>query len=85
MAASSDDAAAKLRKLCEVALSSDLKPHARRKFIRALRSMRGDLDALERDVDQVRPSDAFFDPAEPRLIGHFMALALIAQDRCPRP
>ncbi len=41
------------------------------------------LDRLTRELDPVALPDSFFDPTEPRLIGHFVALALIAQDRRP--
>ncbi|MCQ0990558.1 Eco29kI family restriction endonuclease [Jiella marina] len=34
-------------------------------------------------VDPTELPDAFFDPAEPTLIGNFVALALVAQDRKP--
>ena len=47
----------------------------------AITTMRENLDRLERDIDPVTLPDAFFDPSEPRLIGHFVALALISQDR----
>ena len=45
--------------------------------------MKDALHVLERNIDPIRLPDAFFDPSEPRLIGHFVALALISQERYP--
>lgn len=56
---------------------------SRKKVLAAIANMREELAALERDIDPIDLPDAFFDPAEPRLIGHFVALALISQDRRP--
>ncbi|TMM55129.1 Eco29kI family restriction endonuclease [Sulfitobacter sabulilitoris] len=54
---------------------------SRKGVLNAIAGMKERLEQLEQDVDPVRLPDAFFDPAEPRLIGHFVALALISQDR----
>lgn len=43
--------------------------------------MRDRLERLTRKIDPNELPEAFFDPAEPSLIGNFVALALVAQDR----
>ncbi len=65
------------------ATGSELTPHRRRKLLDAIATMRTEVEGLERAVDEVTLPDAFFDPTDPKLIGHFVALALIAQDRRP--
>ena len=61
----------------------DASDHQRRKLIARTRSLKGALDRLARRADRVALPTAFFDPADPNLIGSFVALALIAQDRRP--
>ncbi|MEM7730598.1 MAG: Eco29kI family restriction endonuclease, partial [Pseudomonadota bacterium] len=56
---------------------------ARKQFMQRIETMRERLDQLTRTVDTVALPSAFFDPADPSLIGNFVALALIAQDRQP--
>ena len=45
--------------------------------------MQSILEGLARSIDTVRMPGAFFDPTDPRLIGHFVALALLSQPRVP--
>ena len=76
-----DDTAARLDQFAEVIRNAEMTAPSRKRVLAAIAEMKDSLEQLERDVDPVRLPDAFFDPAEPRLIGHFVALALISQDR----
>jgi hypothetical protein len=73
----------KLEELRAAAVAVDLTGPARRKLLAAITSMQSKIDEIGRSVDQVGLPDAFFDPTDPRLIGYFVALALIAQGRRP--
>lgn len=70
-----------LNQFAEIIREADMTAPSRKGVLAAISAMKVELDQLERDVDPVRLPDAFFDPSEPRLIGHFVALALISQDR----
>jgi hypothetical protein len=61
--------------------SADLTHPARRMLVNSVDAMRDRLERLTRKIDSNELPDAFFDPAEPSLIGNFVALALVAQDR----
>ncbi len=63
--------------------SDDLSAHTRRQLLQRVDIMRDRLEELTRKVDPHELPDAFFDPAEPTLIGNFVALALVAQERKP--
>ena len=76
-----DKTTASLNQFANAIRDADMTGPSRKKILAAIAEMKESLDQLERDVDPVRLPDAFFDPAEPRLIGHFVALALISQDR----
>lgn len=54
---------------------------ARKKLVSSVDAMRDRLERLTRKIDPNELPDAFFDPAEPSLIGNFVALAMVAQDR----
>jgi len=69
--------------LRHLATSAALTGPSRKSVLGAIAEMQEALDRLTRDLDPVALPEAFFDPTEPRLIGHFVALALIAQDRRP--
>lgn len=56
---------------------------ARKKLVGSVDAMRDRLERLTRKIDPNELPDAFFDPAEPSLIGNFVALAMVAQDRKP--
>ena len=66
-----DDATASLNQFSRVIRESEMTAPSRKKVLAAIAAMREGLDKLERDVDPIRLPDAFFDPAEPRLIGHW--------------
>ncbi|MDO6588512.1 hypothetical protein Q4543_23845 [Salipiger sp. 1_MG-2023] len=76
-----DETSARLDQFAQLVRAAEMTGPSRKGVLAAIATMKGQLDQLERDVDPVRLPDAFFDPAEPRLIGHFVALALISQDR----
>lgn len=78
---SAEQTTASLDEFAEAISTAEMTGPSRRKVLAAIADMKESLNQLERDVDPVRLPDAFFDPAEPRLIGHFVALALISQDR----
>lgn len=76
-----DETTAHLDEFAQVIRDAQMTSPSRKGVLTAIAAMKERLEQLERDVDPVRLPDAFFDPAEPRLIGHFVALALISQDR----
>jgi len=80
---SADETAALLDQFAALVRDAEMTGPSRKRVLAAIAAMRDNLDRLERHVDPVMLPDAFFDPSEPRLIGHFVALALISQDRRP--
>ncbi len=69
--------------LKELVTTVEMTGPSRRAVLKIISEMQSNLNRLTRELDPVRLPDSFFDPTEPRLIGHFVALALIAQDRRP--
>lgn len=63
--------------------SSQINVRARKEIIATIASIKSELNTLDRHIDPVKPPGAFFDPSEPRLVGYFVALALISQERLP--
>lgn len=76
-------AADKLDELRAAADGIELTGHSRRKLISAISAMQAQIDAIGRSVDEIGLPDAFFDPTDPKLVGYFVALALVAQPRRP--
>ena len=76
-----DETAAALEQFAEMVLRAKMTAPSRKKVLTAIAGMKDSLRLLEREIDPIRLPDAFFDPSEPRLIGHFVALALISQER----
>lgn len=76
-------AADKLDELRAATTGVELTAHARRRLISAISAMQNQIDAIGRSVDEIGLPDAFFDPTDPRLVGYFVALALVAQERKP--
>lgn len=72
-----------LEELRELSTTATLTGPSRKALLGSISDMQELLDRLARELDPVALPDSFFDPTEPRLIGHFVALALIAQDRRP--
>jgi len=70
-----------LEQFASSVLDAELTAPSRKKVLATISEMQLSLSKLERNIDPVRLPDAFFDPSQPRLIGHFVALALISQQR----
>lgn len=78
-----EETASALEKFAALVRAAEMSAPSRRKVLSAISEMKDALDVLERNIDPIRLPSAFFDPSEPRLIGHFVALALISQERYP--
>lgn len=48
-----------------------------------IRGVISELGKILQDIDPVRQPPAVFDPSDPKVIGRFIAIALVAQDRVP--
>lgn len=79
----SEETRAAIEELKNLLSAVELTGPSRKKVLQSILDMQDDLTRLTRELDPVRLPESFFDPTEPRLIGHFVALALIAQDRRP--
>lgn len=79
----SEETRAAVKELNDLLATIELTAPSRKKVRQVISDMQADLDFLTRKLDPVRLPESFFDPTEPRLVGHFVALALIAQDRRP--
>jgi hypothetical protein len=62
---------------------SPLSPSERRKIDRQARSLIVELESLLGRIDPVSMPPALFDPSNPKIIGRFTALALVAQAKRP--
>jgi len=60
---------------------TNLTPPSRKRVLDVIEQMKERLQRLEREIDPVSLPEAFFDPSEPSLIGHFVALALVSQKK----
>ncbi len=78
-----DETRVAVEELRVLASTATLTGPSRKSLLGSISDMQEMLDALTRSLDPVALPDSFFDPTEPSLIGHFVALALIAQDRRP--
>ncbi|MBL4645709.1 MAG: restriction endonuclease [Hyphomicrobiales bacterium] len=78
-----DETQLQIDELTKFATSVELTAPSRRMLLQSIAAMQETLNKLTRELDLIRLPVSFFDPTEPRLIGHFVALALIAQDRRP--
>ena len=81
-----DEVAAIRRRLDDLVPSPGAKPlpTARRRALDSeLRSLVADLEAALARLDPVALPTAIFDPSEPKIIGRFAALALVAQSPVP--
>lgn len=72
---------ARLAQFAEQIRDVSMTAPSRKKVLNSIGLMKEQLQKIEREVDPIQLPDAFFDPSDPRLVGHFIALALIAQDR----
>lgn len=78
-----DETSAALEQFAEMVRVAEMTAPSRKRVLAAISDMKKALLQLERNIDPIRLPDAFFDPSEPRLIGHFVALALLSQERLP--
>ncbi|WP_432637441.1 Eco29kI family restriction endonuclease, partial [Albidovulum sp.] len=78
-----DETAAALEQFADIVRDAEMTAPSRKRVLAAIAEMKDALRILERNIDPIRLPDAFFDPSEPRLIGHFVALALLSQERYP--
>lgn len=74
---------ARIAELVSTAEEVKLSPAARRKVDATLRRLIADLEAALGRLDPVTMPLAVFDPSNPKIIGRFTALALLAQERVP--
>jgi Eco29kI restriction endonuclease len=72
---------ADLEKLAVEAAANPPSSHQRRQLDRALRALSGRIEKLLRDLDPIQQPTSVFDPSNPKIIGRFTALALVAQAR----
>lgn len=70
-----------VRSFVEVVMEKALQPQLRNRLDLALRGLAQDVEgALER-IDPIAMPSVVFDPSNPKIIGRFTALALVAQER----
>lgn len=74
---------ADLAALLEEGASEGLTAPARKKLIEEAHEIQGQLSELLRAVDPVKLPASVFDPSEPKLVGSFTALAMVAQPEMP--
>lgn len=74
---------AQIAELVAAAEEVKLSPAARRKIDATLRRLITDLEEALGRLDPVAMPLAVFDPSNPKIIGRFTALALLAQERVP--
>jgi len=72
-----------LHRLTEQAASADLSPVRRRALEKQIREVIEDLSAFLGALDPIRQPTSIFDPSNPKIVGRFVALAMVAQDRLP--
>jgi len=72
-----------LNKLLQEAKSESLTPRARKTLENQIRQVIADLGSLLNDLDPIRQPTALFDPSNPKIVGRFVSLALVAQSRLP--
>jgi hypothetical protein len=72
-----------LENLVTHASSATLNARQRSGLDAEVRSVIARLEGLLRDIDPIRQPTAVFDPSNPKIIGRFIALALVAQNREP--
>lgn len=70
-----------LARLVDETHNQTLTPPRRRALEANIRATMTDLTRLLRELDPIRQPTAIFDPANPKIVGRFIALALVAQPR----
>jgi Eco29kI restriction endonuclease len=74
---------ASLERLTTEACQAVLSGHKRKKLEAQIKSAIDDLTALLATLDPIAQPTSVFDPSNPKVVGRFVALALVAQDRHP--
>ncbi len=74
---------ASLERLTAEANQALLSSHKRKKLEAQIKSAIDDLMALLATLDPIAQPTSVFDPSNPKVVGRFVALALVAQDRHP--
>lgn len=69
--------------LIDAAKDTELTAPARRALTKRIADIRANLDVLTREIDPIRLPEAVFDPSDPKIVGRFVALAMVAQERRP--
>jgi hypothetical protein len=72
-----------LNRLLEEAKSESLNSRTRKILESQIRQVITDLGNLLNELDPVRQPTAIFDPSNPKIVGRFVSLALVAQNRLP--
>lgn len=76
---------AQLFELLQAARQTDLSGPARKRLDQELSAIMAEISETRRELDRVKQPEAVFDPSDPRLIGRFVALALVSQPTVPLP
>jgi len=77
------DLSVKLKTLREEARKQSLSPRARRALEAEIREVMNGLGAFLSELDPIKQPSAMFDPSNPKVVGRFVSLALVAQTRQP--
>ena len=72
-----------VRSFVETATEKALPPKLRNRLDLALRGLVQDVEGALQRIDPIALPSVVFDPSNPKIIGRFTALALVAQDREP--
>lgn len=80
-ASSIDALHATLELLTSAASGSTLPNHKRKQLEAGIKTAIDDLTALLAQLDPIAQPTSMFDPSNPKVIGRFVALAMVAQDR----
>lgn len=72
-----------LDKLLQESKSETLSPRARKSLEEQIRGIINDLGKYLSDLDPIRQPTSIFDPSNPKIVGRFVSLALVAQSRQP--
>lgn len=72
-----------VRSFVETATEKALQPKLRNRLDLALRGLVQDVEGALQRIDPIALPSVVFDPSNPKIIGRFTALALVAQDREP--
>lgn len=72
-----------LDRLMQEAKSESLTPRSRKLLESHIRKVIEDLGGLLNQLDPIRQPTSLFDPSNPKIVGRFVSLALVAQSRVP--